>query len=121
MANLIERSILLTIGAAALTLDMAESLAGEMVKRGQETSEESRKAMDELLERARGEAMSFRGDIDSGIRNLLSEAGVPSREQLSELELKLAQLEHRISLLEDGGSGAGDAPGGSGGGEKTKG
>ncbi len=103
MANLIERSILLTIGAASLTLDMTEAFAGELMKRGQDTTDESRKAMDELVERARDEARSFRGSIDSSMKKVLQDMGVPSSAKLEEIELKLAQLEHRISLLENRG------------------
>ncbi len=111
MNELLQRSILLTIGAAALTLEMTESLASEMVKRGQETTEESRKAVEEFMDRARDEARSFRGNMDSSLKKTLSDIGVPSREQLAEMELKIAQLEHRLSLLENGGaaSAAGDS------------
>ena len=104
MANLIERSILLTIGAASLTLDMTEAFAGELMKRGQDTTDERRKAMDELVDRARDEARSFRGNIDSGLKKALQDMGMPSSARLEEIELKLAQLEHRITLLEDGGT-----------------
>lgn len=105
MSDLLQRSILLTIGAAALTLDMTESLASEMVKRGQETTGEGRKTVEEFMDRARDEARSFRGSMDSSLQKALNDIGVPSKEKFMEMELKIAQLEHRLSLLEKGGSG----------------
>lgn len=108
MNKLLERSILLTVGAAALTLDMTEALAGMLAGRGQETTEEGRRAVDELLDKARGEALSFRGGLESSLKKALSDAGMPSREQLEEMELKIAQLEHRLALLEKRGSASGD-------------
>lgn len=102
MTDLLQRSILLTIGAAALTLDMTESLASEMMQRGQETSDDGRKAVEEFMDRARAEARSFRGSVDSSLQNKLREIGIPSNDQLMEMELKIAQLEHRLSLLENG-------------------
>jgi polyhydroxyalkanoate synthesis regulator phasin len=34
----------------------------------------------------------------------LEKAGLARREELEDLELRVAQLEHRLRLLEDGGS-----------------
>lgn len=107
MNDLLQRSILLTIGAAALTLDMTESLASDMIRRGQETTDESRKAVDEFMERARDEVRNFRGSMDSSLQSTLRDIGIPSGEKIMEMELKIAQLEHRLSLLENGKSAAG--------------
>lgn len=107
MNDLLQRSILLTIGAAALTLDMTESLASDMIRRGQETTDEGRKAVDEFMERARDEVRHFRGNVDSSLQNTLRDIGIPSKEKIMEMELKIAQLEHRLSLLENGKATAG--------------
>ena len=104
MTNMLERSILLTIGVAALALDMTEAYAGELVKRGQDTTDEGRKAVGEFMDKARDEARSFRGNLDSGLKKTMTDIGLPTREQLEEMDLKLAQLEHRLSLLENGKS-----------------
>lgn len=100
MTNLLQRSFLLTIGAAALTKDMAEAFTDELVQKGQEASGEGKKAVDDYVEKAREEARSFRGAIDRNMKKTLEDVGVPTREQFEELKLKVAQLEHRISLLE---------------------
>ena len=100
MANLLERSILMTIGAASLSRDVAEALTSELVGRGQRTSGEGREAVGDLVERARDETRAAKGRIDASLQRTFRDAGLATSEQLQDMELKLAQLEHRISLLE---------------------
>ena len=100
MANLLERSILLTIGLAAVAREVAESLADEMVKRGEVTSEEGRKAFDEAVVKAKDEARLLRGRFDSQVQRGYRDMGIASGEQLEDMQLKIAQLEHRVALLE---------------------
>ncbi len=100
MSNLLERSILMTIGAASLTRDMAEAAIGDFINRGHEATAEGRGAVNDLVGKARDETRAARGRIDASLQRTFRDLGLATSEQLEELELKLAQLEHRISLLE---------------------
>ena len=100
MSNLLERSILMTIGAASLTRDVAEALTNEFVGRGQRTTDEGREAVNDLVDRARDETRAAKGRIDLSLQRTFRDMGLATSEQLEEMELKLAQLEHRLSLLE---------------------
>lgn len=110
MSNLLERSILLTVGAAAIALDMTETLATELLKRGEDATDEGRKAVDELMVRARDEARTVKESLDSSLHRTITEMALPSKEKMEEIELKLAQLEHRLSLLENGKAKGGVEP-----------
>lgn len=100
MNNLLERSFFLTLGAAALTKEVAEGVVSELVKRGQITSDEGRKTVDEVVEQAKNETRGLRTRIDEAMQRNLQDLGLAPREQVEDLQLKIAQLEHRISLLE---------------------
>lgn len=100
MSNLLEQGILMTLGAAAITREAAESVIGELVKRGQMTSEEGRQAVDEVIDKTRGEARSLRSRFDETLQKNFKEMGLAPKQQMEDLQLKVAQLEHRISLLE---------------------
>lgn len=102
MTSLLERSILMTIGAAAITRDMAEALTNGFVHKGEEAAAEGRQAVDELVGKAREEARGVRGKIDDNLRRTFTDLGLADSGRLEELELKMAQLEHRLSLLEGG-------------------
>lgn len=100
MSNLLEQSILMTLGAAAITREAAESVIGELVKRGQMTSEEGRQAVNEVIDKTKGEARSLRSRFDETLQKNIQDLGLAPKQQLEDLQLKVAQLEHRISLLE---------------------
>ena len=100
MANLLERSILMTIGAASLSRDVAEALAGELTGRGRETTDEGREAVNELVQKARDETRVAKSRFDASMQRTFRDFGVATQDQLEEMQLKIAQLEHRLSLLE---------------------
>ena len=100
MANLFERSFLMALGAAMLARDAAGEMADDLVKRGEETTEESRRLVNETVAQARESTRTLRDRFDESLERSLKEMGLVKKEQLDELELKMAQLEHRIALLE---------------------
>lgn len=100
MANMLERSILMTLGAAMLTKEMAESLAESLANKGEETTALGRETVDEAVDKAKEEARSLRGRFDDTIQRNFRELGLAPSTEIEELKLKVAQLEHRIRLLE---------------------
>ena len=54
----------------------------------------------ELPSRARGSKEKLSEQAVSALRSLASELDLVSRDELDELELRVAQLEHRLKLLE---------------------
>jgi len=56
--------------------------------------------LEELPGRVRGSRERLSGHALSALRSLLDELGTVSREEYDELELRVAQLEHRLRLLE---------------------
>ncbi len=111
MTNMIERGLLMTIGAAALTRQMAESVTEQLIQRGQSTAEEGRQAVDDLVERAKDETRQTKGKLDESLERTFRDLGLVTREELEDIELKLAQVEHRLSLLEEAQSEAAAAAG----------
>ncbi|MFA5802066.1 MAG: hypothetical protein WC911_06265 [Thermoleophilia bacterium] len=104
MSNLLENGFLMTLGAAAITREVAESIVGELVKHGQMTSDEGRQAVDEVIDKTKGEARSLRNRFDKTLQNSFQDLGLAPRQQMEDLQLKVAQLEHRINLLETAGN-----------------
>lgn len=90
----------MTLGAAMLTKEMAESLAESLAQKGGETTALGREAVDETVDKAKEEARSLRGRFDDTIQRNFRELGLAPSTEIEELKLKVAQLEHRIKLLE---------------------
>jgi polyhydroxyalkanoate synthesis regulator phasin len=65
--------------------------------------DEIRSLLDELGSRWRGDAVRFGEGSKRRIQELAREAGLVTRDEWDELELRVAQLEHRLRLVEDSG------------------
>jgi polyhydroxyalkanoate synthesis regulator phasin len=105
LRDLIERTFLAGMGAAALTKDRIQELVEEFVNRGQMNSEEGREVVERLVARSREEARSVLKKADSSLHGAYRELGLTSKRDLEDLSLRIAQLEHRVQLLEGGATG----------------
>ena len=99
--QLFERLILAGLGAASLTRDRVEQLADSVAERGGVGREETRAAIDDIVGRWRGEATRAGERAGTSVQGILRELGLALRSEVDELELRVAQLEHRLKLLED--------------------
>jgi len=99
----LERLLLAAVGAVALTAESAEALAEALVERGGLRRDDARQTVDDLRGRWRGDAQRLTVRGGASMAGLLREAGLVLRSEYEELELRVAQLEHRLRLVEGGG------------------
>ena len=99
--ELIERVVLAAVGAAALTAERADALADELADRGMARRDEARTLIDEMSTRWRGDAVRLGEKAGTSLDRLFNELGLVTKDDVEELELRIAQLEHRLSLVED--------------------
>jgi len=100
-----EQAVLMSIGAAALTRERAEAAVAELVRKGQMGGDEGKQVVERLMARVRGEGAptaGLVGRLEGGVQGVLRELGVVTRGELEDVQLRLMELEHRISLLERG-------------------
>ncbi|HXV57756.1 MAG TPA: hypothetical protein VD704_07805 [Gaiellaceae bacterium] len=95
-----EELFLAGVGVVALTKDRTEELVDELAGRGKVSREEARTLVDDVVGRWRGEALRMSERAGSTFSGLFRELGLVTRREYEELELRLAQLEHRLRLLE---------------------
>jgi polyhydroxyalkanoate synthesis regulator phasin len=98
--NPLERTLLLALGAAALTRERAQAVVDEVVRRGELSRREGKELVDDLMDRAAGQGSGLRERLDADLQDLFRRWGLATHGEWEELNLKVAQLEHRISLLE---------------------
>jgi polyhydroxyalkanoate synthesis regulator phasin len=63
--------------------------------------DEVRSLLDDLTSRWRGDAIRVGEGSKRRAQDLARELGLATRDELDELELRVAQLEHRLRLVED--------------------
>ena len=98
--DLIERAFLIGMGAAALTKDRVQSMADELVRRGQLSGEEGKDMVEKLVARSRDEARSVLQKADSSMQGTYRNLGLVTKREAEDVEFRIRQLEHRVQLLE---------------------
>jgi polyhydroxyalkanoate synthesis regulator phasin len=88
------------VGAVALTAERADELADSLAERGGMTKEEVRERIDDVTSRWRGDAVRLSERAGATLHGMLHELGLVTRDEWDELELRVAQLEHRLRLVE---------------------
>ena len=64
--------------------------------------DEARSLLDDVTSRWRGDALRVGEGSKRRLQDVARELGLVTREEWDELELRVAQIEHRLRLLEDG-------------------
>ena len=96
----LEQLGLAAVGAAAVGAQRLETLVDALVERGALRRDEARSLVDELTARWRGDAVRIGEQTGAGLHGAFRQLGLVLREEYEELELRVAQLEHRLRLLE---------------------
>jgi polyhydroxyalkanoate synthesis regulator phasin len=91
---------LAAVGAVALTAERADDLAETLASRGGLTKEDVRSWIDEASIRWRGDALRFGERAGATFQGMVRELGLVTRDDWDDLELRVAQLEHRLRLIE---------------------
>jgi polyhydroxyalkanoate synthesis regulator phasin len=96
----LEKLALAALGAVSLTAERAEQLADALAEKGGLRREEARTLVRDLTARWRGDAQRLGEQAGDGLVGVFHQLGLVTRDDFDELELRVAQLEHRVRLLE---------------------
>jgi polyhydroxyalkanoate synthesis regulator phasin len=99
--ELLERLAFSAVGAVALTAERADAIAEELSERGLARRDDARALIEDLSARWRGDATRLGERAGATLDTVFRELGLVTKEDLVDLELRIAQLEHRLKLLED--------------------
>jgi len=104
LRDTLEQAILLSVGAASLTRDRVEHIVGELVAQGRVSAEDGRVLMERLIARVvdpqRPTPSGLIGHLEASMRGALADAGVVTRTEVDDLRVYVAELDHRLRLLE---------------------
>ena len=80
-----------------------DRMAAELASAGNLSFAEARRLVDQLAHRWRGDVVRAGERAGAAMDGVFHEFGLVTREDYEDLELRVAQLEHRLRLLEDAG------------------
>jgi polyhydroxyalkanoate synthesis regulator phasin len=100
LRDLAEETLLAGVGAVVLTKERVDELVEELSTKGRLSRDDARELVDDVVGRWRGDAVRFGERASSTLGGVFREVGLVTRREYEELELRLAQLEHRLRLVE---------------------
>ncbi len=98
--DLVERAFLVGLGTASLTKDRVQSIADELVHRGQLSGEEGKDMVEKVVGRSREEARAALHQADSSVQGAYGHLGLATKRELQDMDFRVRQLEERVQLLE---------------------
>ena len=100
LRDVVEDLLLVALGAASATAERADAIANELAERGGLRREEARQLVSELTGRWRGDRERLSERAASSLQSLFGDLRLVTRDEHDSLELRVAQLEHRLRLVE---------------------
>jgi polyhydroxyalkanoate synthesis regulator phasin len=98
----LEKLALAALGAVSLTAERIDELATGLSERGDIRRDDARQFLEDAVTRWRGDATRLTERAGDGLQGLFGQLGLVTHEELEEVELRVAQLEHRLRLVEGG-------------------
>jgi polyhydroxyalkanoate synthesis regulator phasin len=92
--------LLAGIGWASMGVEAVEELADDLARRVGVDRQAMRSAMQDTVASWRSELERLGEHRDEAVERALAKAGLARREDVEDLALRVAQLEHRLRLLE---------------------
>ena len=100
MIDLLKKTLLAGVGAAALTREKVERLVDELVKKGEIASKEGPKLVKDLLQESQKAKKELEERVEEATQKALKKLRLATRAEVEELKAKLEELEGKIGKTE---------------------
>ena len=90
---------LLGIGAISITEEKVKQVVNELVEKGEMSTEEGKTLVRELLTEKKKQMQDFDEKISKDLQNAIGKSNIASKDDVSRLEDKIAELEKTIQTL----------------------
>ena len=100
MIDLLKKTLLAGVGAAALTREKVERLVDELVKKGEIASKEGPKLVKDLLQESQKAKKELEERVEEATQKALKKLRLATRAEVEELKAKLEELEGKIGRME---------------------
>lgn len=106
MRSLLDKTLDLAFGAAAITRERVQEMVDELVKRGEVAREESTSVVEEILRRGQKQREETEAFIRREIADAVGKMNIASRDDIARMERRIQELEVLVEDLRARGSGA---------------
>jgi len=100
LLNFIKEMMVTGLGALFLTKDKVEEMVQKLVEEGKVSKDEANELINNMTKKAKEQQEQMRDKIKTEIDNSLNKVGIVKKEDVEELNEKVAKLELHIKSLE---------------------
>jgi len=93
MFDYIRKMTLAGAGLAILTSEKIQEIMDDLVKKGEMTEKEARETVDEYVEKSKQAKKDLEEKMEQMVTRFLNRMNIPTRKELEEIKVRLAQLE----------------------------
>ena len=97
MLELIKKGYYLGLGVLTLTREKAESIADELIERGEASSSEKKRLVEKLLERAKEEEKKLTEKMEETFKKVVDKGDFATKEDIARLEKKLDAIISKLT------------------------
>ncbi len=98
MLDLIKKTVLASIGTAAVTKTKVQETMHYLVEQGKLTTDEAERLTQEMTESGENELSEVREQFRETIKKIMQEMNVANNQDLQELRSKVENLEKRLEI-----------------------
>lgn len=93
MLDLFKKTVYATVGLAVMTREKIEEIGGKISKEMKMSESEGKEFMEELVKRSEETKKMIENQVSERIETALKKLDIPSRKELTDLDLRLKKLE----------------------------
>lgn len=97
MIDYVKKTLLTTVGVAALTKEKIEEVARDFVEKGKMTEQEGKTLVDDLLARSEESRVEFQQQVESRVQKALDKMNLVRKSELDALKLEVEELRQAIN------------------------
>ena len=91
--DLIKKTMYMGVGLAYMTKEKVEEISQELIKKGELSSAEGKEFIEDLTQKSAEARKALEARVDSLVKNSLARMKIATRDDLSALEKRIAELE----------------------------
>lgn len=102
VTDFVKKSLAFGLGAASFSIDKVKQFADDMVVRGEMTSDDAHRFVDEVSQKAEADKQSIQDWISDQVAKMVRQTGLAEAQRVERLEARVAVLETLVSEMSPG-------------------
>ena len=86
----------LGIGAAVMTKEKVEEVVNELVKKGEVGQDESKKLIDDLIEKGEKSKKDIEAQIEKTVKSVVEKLDISTKKEMEELKSEIEELRKKL-------------------------